>query len=105
MVKEPSGSICNASWTSRGARAPVVEEYRADPASWRDDPVRKAFVHELCSASPVFDAEWRSQRVLSREGGRRAYQHPKHGRRMYEQYALRVAQRPELKLTILLPLG
>ena len=89
-------------WSARAQR--VVAEYRADTASWRDDPVRKAFVHELCAASPVFDAQWRSQRVLSREGGRRAYQHPKHGRRMYEQYALRLAQRPELKLTVLLPI-
>jgi transcriptional regulator with XRE-family HTH domain len=89
-------------WSERARR--LVAEYRADTASWRDDPVRKAFVHELCAASPAFDVEWRSQRVLSREGGRRAYQHPRRGRRMYEQYALRLAQRPELKLTILLPI-
>lgn len=87
-------------WAERARR--LVAEYRADTASWRDDPVRKAFVHELCTASAAFEAAWRSQQVLSREGGTRAFQHPKQGRCTYEQYTLRVAHRPDLKLTILL---
>lgn len=88
-------------WGERARR--LVAEYRADTASWRDDPVRKAVVHELCAASSAFEAAWRSQQVLSREGGLRSFQHPKRGCCTYEQYTLRVAQRPELKLTILLP--
>jgi len=88
-------------WGERSRR--LVAEYRADTASWRDDPVRKAFVHELCAASSAFESAWRSQQVLSREGGLRAFQHPRRGHCAYEQYTLRVAQRPELKLTILLP--
>jgi len=87
-------------WDVRARR--LVAEYRADTASWRDDPVRKAFVHELCAGSPAFESAWRSQQVLSREGGLRAFQHPARGRCDYEQYTLQVAQRPELKLTILL---
>lgn len=88
-------------WAERARR--LVAEYRADTAGWRDDPVRKAFVHELCTASSAFEAAWRAQQVLSREGGLRAFQHPQRGPCAYEQYTLRVAQRPELKLTILLP--
>ena len=88
-------------WGERSRR--LVAEYRADTASWRDDPVRKAFVHELCVASPAFESAWRSQQVLSREGGLRRFQHPRRGQCAYEQCTLRVAQRPELKLTILLP--
>ncbi len=88
-------------WDERARR--LVAEYRADTASWRDDPVRRAFVHELCAASVAFESAWRSQQVLSREGGRRAFQHPRHGPCSFEQHTLRVAQRPELKLTILLP--
>jgi transcriptional regulator with XRE-family HTH domain len=88
-------------WDDRARR--LVAEYRADTASWRDDPVRRAFVHELCAASPAFESAWRSQQVLSREGGFRSFQHPRRGQCAYEQYTLRVAQRPELKLTILLP--
>lgn len=88
-------------WGERAHR--LVAEYRADTASWRDDPVRKAFVHELCASSSAFESAWRSQQVLSREGGLRNFQHPRRGRCSFEQYTLRVAQRPELKLTILLP--
>ena len=88
-------------WRERAGR--LVAEYRADTASWRDDPVRKAFVHELCAASAAFEAAWRSQQVLSREGGLRAFQHPQRGRCIYQQHTLRLAQRSELKLTILLP--
>lgn len=88
-------------WGERARR--LVAEYRADTASWRDDPVRKAFMHELCTASPAFESAWRSQQVLSREGGLRSFQHPDRGHCTYEQYTLRVAQRPDLKLTILLP--
>ena len=88
-------------WDERARR--LVAEYRADTATWRDDPVRQALVHELCSASPAFEAAWRSQQVLSRDGGRRTFQHPRRGRCQYEQYVLRVAQRTELKLTVLVP--
>jgi transcriptional regulator with XRE-family HTH domain len=88
-------------WDERARR--LVAEYRGDTAAWRDDPVRKALVHELCMASAAFEAAWRSQQVLSREGGLRAFQHPRRGRCAYEQYTLRLAQQPELKLTILLP--
>lgn len=88
-------------WGERARR--LVAEYRADTAGWRDDPVRKAFVHELCIASPAFESAWSSQQVRSREGGLRAFQHSRRGRCTYEQYTLRLAQWPELKLTILLP--
>jgi transcriptional regulator with XRE-family HTH domain len=90
-------------WDERARR--LVAEYRADTAAWRDDPVRRAFVHELCAASAAFDSAWRSQQVLPRAGGLRAYRHPRRGRCVYEQYALRVEQRPDLKLSILLPSG
>ena len=86
-------------WNERARR--LVAEYRADTAAWRDDPVRKAFVHELCAASAAFDSAWRSQQVLSREGGLRGFRHPARGLCAYEQYTLRVAQWPELKMTIL----
>jgi hypothetical protein len=86
-------------WNERARR--LVAEYRADTAAWGDDPVRKAFVHELCAASAAFESAWRSQQVLSREGGRRSFRHPARGLCAYEQYTLRVAQWPELKMTVL----
>ncbi len=92
-----------ADWQERSRR--LVAEFRADTASWSDDPVRGSLVHELCTASPAFDAAWRSQSVLSREGGMRVFHHTKRGQCRYEQYTLRLAQHAELKLTVLLPQG
>lgn len=88
-------------WPERAQR--LVAEYRSDTAAWRDDPVRQALVDELRSASRTFDAAWQSQKVLSREGGLRAFEHARSGRREYEQFTLRVAQHPDLKLTVLVP--
>ena len=88
-------------WNERARR--LVAEYRADTASWRDDPVGQALVDELQWASPAFKAAWRSQAVLSREGGLRGFEHPRLGHREYEQFTLRVAQHPALKLIVLTP--
>jgi transcriptional regulator with XRE-family HTH domain len=88
-------------WQARARR--LVAEYRADTAAWRDDPVRQALVHDLSEASAEFAAAWKSQAVQGRDGGRRAFDHPRRGRCEYEQYTLRVAQRAELKLTVLVP--
>ena len=89
-------------WTDRARR--LVAEYRADTAAWRDNPARKALVQELTDTSSEFAATWESQRVLSRDGGRRTFAHPRKGRVEYDQFTLRVAQRADLKLTVLVPL-
>jgi len=81
----------------------LVAEYRADTAGREDDPVHLELVRTLAQASPVFTAAWRSQQVLGREGGVRSFQHPRRGHCRYEQYTLRPAQDPALKLTILVP--
>lgn len=88
-------------WPERAQR--LVAEFRSDTAAWRDDPVRQALVDELRSASRAFDVAWTSQKVLSREGGLRAFDHARSGRHDYEQFTLRVAQHPDLKLTVLVP--
>ncbi len=90
-----------ADWEERSHR--LVAEFRADTASWADDPVRQMLVHELCEASPAFGGAWRSQRVLSREGGTRMFHHPRRGRCEYVQHTLRPVQHSDLKLTVLLP--
>lgn len=90
-----------AHWPERSVR--LVAEYRADTASWSDDSTRQALVSELCRASAAFDAAWRSQRVLGREGGVRVFHHPRRGLCRYEQHTLRPARHCELKLTVLTP--
>ncbi len=88
-------------WPERAER--LVAEYRADTAGREDDPVHLELVRALARASPVFTAAWRSQQVLAREGGVRNFQHPRRGRCQYEQYTLRPALDPALKLTVLVP--
>jgi len=89
-------------WPERGRR--LIAEYRADTAAWHDDPVRRALVDELSWESEPFKSAWRLQNVLAREGGARSFHHPRRGLCVYEQFTLRVAQRPELKLTVLVPM-
>lgn len=97
----PGAPTLIGDWHERARR--LVAEYRADTASWRDDPVGQALVEELQWASPAFKAAWRSQAVLSREGGLRGFEHPRLGHREYEQFTLRVAHHPALKLIVLTP--
>ncbi|MEO8308512.1 MAG: hypothetical protein ABI616_10805 [Pseudomonadota bacterium] len=69
----------------------------------REDPVRRALVQELTDASTEFATAWQSQQVQSRDGGRRTFAHPRRGRLEYDQFTLRVMQRADLKLTVLIP--
>lgn len=88
-------------WKDRACR--LVAEFRADTAAWQSDPVRQALVQELEEGSEPFAMAWRSQAVLSRDGGRRAFQHPRRGRCEFSQHTLRLAQHADLKLTVLVP--
>lgn len=98
---EPAARELIVGWEDRARR--LVAEFRADTAGAREDRVRDALVHDLAAASPEFAAAWKAQRVLGRDGGRRAFRLRGRGVREYEQYTLRVAQQPELKLTVLVP--
>lgn len=97
----PSARELIVNWPERAYR--LVAEYRADTAAWEDDPVRKALVAGLSRESAEFAAAWRSQRVLAREGGLRAFAHPRRGHCAYTQHTLRVSDHPDLKLIVLLP--
>lgn len=97
---DPAARQFIVDWDERARR--LVAEYRADTAAWQDDPVREALVQELL-ASPEFAAAWKSQAVLARDGGGRRFAHPRRGHCEYDQHTLRVAQQPDLKLTVLVP--
>jgi transcriptional regulator with XRE-family HTH domain len=101
VFTDPAARKFIVNWADRARR--LVAEYRADTAAWRDNPARKALVQELADASAEFAAAWESQRVLSRDGGRRIFAHPRKGRVEYDQFTLRVAQRADLKMTVLVP--
>jgi transcriptional regulator with XRE-family HTH domain len=88
-------------WDDRARR--LVAEFRADTPKMRDDPQRSALVEELSRASREFAAAWRSQRVLSRDGGRRSFRPARGAVQHFEQHILRVVRRPDLRMTVLVP--
>jgi transcriptional regulator with XRE-family HTH domain len=101
VFMDPAARQLIIDWSQRATR--LVAEFRADTAAWQDDTVRKSLVQELSDSSAEFAAAWRSQQVMSRDGGRRGFAHPRRGRAQYYQFTLRVAQRTDLKLTVLVP--
>jgi transcriptional regulator with XRE-family HTH domain len=89
-----------ADWERRAHR--LVAEFRADYGRYLEDPQMAALVEELAGESPVFRQYWDDQEVLGREGGQRQFNHPVRGRLAYEQVTLRPANRPDLKLVMLI---
>lgn len=100
VFTDPSARRFIVDWRERSQR--LVAEYRADTAAWRDDPVRAALVQDLADSSAEFAAAWAEQTVRGRDGGRRRFDHPRLGRVAFIQQTLRPADRPELKLVVLL---
>ncbi|HTY92343.1 MAG TPA: helix-turn-helix transcriptional regulator [Steroidobacteraceae bacterium] len=88
-------------WEERAQR--LVAEFRADTPRMRDDPQRLALVEELSRASREFAAGWRSQRVLARDGGRRSFRVGRGAVAHFDQHILRVVSRPDLRMTVLVP--
>jgi transcriptional regulator with XRE-family HTH domain len=89
-----------ADWEQRAHR--LVAEFRADCGRYLDDPRMSALVEALASESPVFKKYWEIQEVSGREGGQRQFNHPAHGFLTYDQITLRAANRPDLKLVMLI---
>ena len=59
-------------------------------------------MRELKGESAAFAELWDDHAVLEREGGRRTFQHPRHGRLCYEQLTLRLSTEPTYKLVMLI---
>jgi len=89
-----------ADWENRARR--LVAELRADTGRRPDDPALRALVDRLRSVSPDFAAFWGDHAVLAREGGARAFNHPRDGALSYEQVTLTPGGRPDYKLVVLL---
>ena len=99
---QPRAKALLLDWEERARR--LVAEFRADTPQMRDDPQRSALVEQLSRASREFAAGWRAQRVLARDGGRRSF---RVGRAVqhFEQHILRVVRRPDLRMTVLVPVA
>jgi transcriptional regulator with XRE-family HTH domain len=100
---QPRAKAFLLDWDERAQR--LVAEFRADTPQMRDDPQRSALVEDLSRASREFASGWRSQRVLARDGGRRSFRAGRGLVQHFEQHILRVVRRPDLRLTVLVPVA
>lgn len=88
-------------WETRARR--IAAEFRADCRSWLEEPALQRLIEELSLASPDFARYWKQHDVLERQGGQRAFNHPKRGLIHYQQVTLRPEEQPQLKLVLLRP--
>ena len=100
---QPRAKTFLLDWEQRARR--LVAEFRADTPQMRDDPQRSALVEELSRASREFASGWRAQRVLARDGGRRSFRAGRGPVQHFEQHILRVVRRPDLRMTVLVPVA
>ncbi|AMO99233.1 helix-turn-helix domain protein [Collimonas arenae] len=97
----PSAAILISDWEQRARR--LVAEFRADCGMYLDEPQIADLVTRLSANSATFKRAWSLHDVIEKEGGERRFNHPTLGQLAYRQVNLRVANRPELKLVMLLP--
>jgi transcriptional regulator with XRE-family HTH domain len=100
MFLNPAAREFIVDWPVRAQR--LVAEFRGDCRGLLDNVTIANQIASLRKASREFDSFWGTQNVLEREGGERAFVHPKHGRLVLRQLTLRIAHSPDMKLIILL---
>lgn len=88
-------------WKDRAQR--VVAEFRADCGKHADQEPFVSLIHSLSDVSMEFRQLWRSQHVVSREGGTRKFLHPVKGALSFEQVNFTLAAHNGTKLVMLLP--
>ncbi|MFC5430995.1 helix-turn-helix transcriptional regulator [Paraburkholderia denitrificans] len=99
---EPLARELIADWATRARR--LAAEFRADSIRHLNDAPTHALIESLIAASDEFTRFWASQDVFEREGGRREFNHPRHGRVAYDQITFKPAHREDLKLVVLVRL-
>ncbi|NLP61790.1 helix-turn-helix transcriptional regulator [Paraburkholderia sacchari] len=99
---QPLGRELIVDWETRARR--LAAEFRADSIRHLNDAPTRALIDSLLAASDEFARFWASQDVFEREGGRREFNHPRHGRIAYDQITLKPAHREDLKLVVLVRL-
>lgn len=98
---EPAARQLIDDWQNRARR--LLAEFRADFSRSLNDPRLRDLVEELRRDSDFFDGEWQAQTVLGREGGRRAFRHPRRGLVSYTQHSFAPSDRPDTKFVLLVP--
>ena len=98
---EPAARRLIHGYEERAAR--VAAEFHAEGSLHLGDPAIRALIADLRDRSPDFARLWEARDVSGREGGRRLFDHPQDGLLAYDQVSFKLAQHPELKLTMLVP--
>ena len=98
---QPSARQFIADWETRARR--LTAEFRADCRTRLDEPALERLVDDLKKGSPEFSRYWKQHDVLERQGGQRAFNHPRLGRVTYQQVTLRPVDQEHLKLVLLKP--
>lgn len=88
-------------WETRARR--IVAEFRADCRMRLDEPALKRLIEDLAQGSADFARFWKQHDVMERQGGRRDFNHPRHGLVSYQQLTLKPADQEQLKLVLLKP--
>jgi transcriptional regulator with XRE-family HTH domain len=100
---DPSARSFIRDWDERAGR--LVAEFRADSALYPNDAALACLIAELQRDSTAFADFWSRHSVLAREGGQRAFNHPKQGFVLRNQITLVPSCSPDHKLVLLLPAG
>jgi transcriptional regulator with XRE-family HTH domain len=100
MFLDPGARTLVVDWDARAQR--LVAEFRADASADLEQEALQTMVEDMRAQSFEFDALWRRQDVMEREGGDRTFNHPRFGALVYQQLTMRVANAPDLKLVMLL---
>jgi transcriptional regulator with XRE-family HTH domain len=96
---EPAARELIVDWETRARR--LVAEFRADSIRNLNDAPTRGLIDALAAESDAFARFWASQDVGEREGGAREFNHPRHGRLVYDQITFKPAHREDLKLVVL----
>ncbi|GAB7538918.1 helix-turn-helix transcriptional regulator [Burkholderia sp. 3C] len=97
----PAARTLIVDWDTRARR--LVAEFRADSIRHLNDAPTRTLIDSLVAGSEAFAHYWASQDVVEREGGERAFDHPRDGRVVYQQTTLKPAHREDLKFVMLIP--
>jgi transcriptional regulator with XRE-family HTH domain len=97
---EPLARRLIVDWETRARR--LVAEFRADSIRHLNDAPTRTLIDALANESESFARFWASQDVGVREGGSREFDHPRHGRIVYDQITFKPAHREDLLLVVLI---
>lgn len=101
VFQNPEARQFVVNWEVRARR--LVAEFRADCRGRLEEPELQRLVNELSQASADFERFWKQHDVLERQGGQRAFNHPKKGNINFQQVTLRPVEQEQLKLVLLSP--